>query len=132
MRCSSGAQMFAPCSPLACLRQMTLAGARAMGLEVFSDRPAAGMTALSVPPDIDAGELLGRLEKRFGVKLAAGQLELKGRIFRIAHFGLLDELDIIATLAAIELVLDELGHAVELGAAVAAAGRVLQPAAQAN
>ena len=47
---------------------------------------------------------------RFGVKLAGGQWPSQGKIFRLAHFGLLDELDIIATLAAIELVLDELGH----------------------
>ena len=95
---------------------------RAMGLEIFAERPAAGMTAVCVPAGIDARQLLKRLEARFGVKLAGGQLALKGRIFRMAHIGLLDELDIIATLAAIELVLDELGHPVTLGAA-AAAGR---------
>ena len=110
------------------LEPMTRAGVAAMGLEVFSARPASGMTAVRVPDDVDAGQLLSRLEQRFGVKLASGQLELKGRIFRIAHFGLLDELDIIATLAAIELVLDDLGHAVTLGAAAAAASRALHEA----
>ncbi len=108
------------------LAEMTRAGVVAMGLEVFSDRPAAGMTAVRVPKGIDAGQLLSRLEQRFGVKLASGQLELKGKIFRIAHFGLLDELDIIATLAAIELVLDELRHPVKLGAAAAAASLALR------
>jgi len=110
------------------LAEMTQAGVVAMGLQVFSDRPASGMTAVRLPVGIDAGQLLGRLEQRFGVKLASGQLELKGRIFRIAHFGLIDELDIIATLAAIELVLDELGHPVTLGAAAAAASRALRGA----
>lgn len=110
------------------LAEMTRAGVVAMGLEVFSERPAAGMTAVCVPAGIDAGELLARLEQRFGVKLASGQLELKGKIFRIAHFGLLDELDIIATLAAIELVLEDLGHPVTLGAAAAAASRALREA----
>ncbi len=108
------------------LAEMTRAGVVAMGLEVFSDRSAAGMTAVRVPAGIDAGQLLSRLEQRFGVKLASGQLELKGKIFRIAHFGLLDELDIIATLAAIELVLDELRHPVKLGAAAAAASLALR------
>lgn len=110
------------------LADMTRAGVAALGIALFSERPAAGMTAVQIPTGIDAGRLLGRLEQRFGVKLASGQLELKGKIFRIAHFGLLDELDIIATLAAIELVLDELGHPVTFGAAAAAASRRLREA----
>jgi aspartate aminotransferase-like enzyme len=110
------------------LAQMTRAGVEALGLEVFSERPAAGMTAVRVPSGVDAGQFLSRLEQRFGVKLASGQLELKGKIFRIAHFGLLDELDIIATLAAIELVLADSGHPLTLGSAVAAASRALRAA----
>ena len=39
--------------------------------------------------------------------------------------GIIDELDIIGTLAAIELVLAEIGQPVELGAGTAAASRVL-------
>jgi aspartate aminotransferase-like enzyme len=108
------------------LSAATIAGMRAMGLEIFARRPAAGMTAVRFPAGLDGAAFLKRVETRFGVKLAGGQLDLSGQIFRLAHFGLLDELDIIATLAAIELVLDELGHGVTLGASVAAAGRVLQ------
>lgn len=108
------------------LSRATRAGVEAMRLEVFAQRPAEGMTAVRIPAGIDAKKLLGRLESRFDVKLAGGQLELQGKIFRLAHFGLLDELDIVATLAAIEMVLDELGHTVTLGAAAAAASRVLQ------
>jgi aspartate aminotransferase-like enzyme len=68
------------------------------------------------------------LETRFGVKLAGGQGPLKGRIFRVAQMGLLDELDILSTLAAIELVLVELGQDVKLGTGVAAAAEVLAEA----
>ncbi len=110
----------------ALLARATRAGVRAMGLEVFAARPAEGMTAVRFPAGIDGKAFLKRLEARFGVKLAGGQLELDGQIFRLAHFGLVDELDIIATLAAIELVLDEMGHAVTLGTAAAAASRVIQ------
>jgi serine---pyruvate transaminase len=110
------------------LSRMSIAGLRAMGLEIFARRPAAGMTAVCVPEGVDAGELLARLETRFGVKLASGQLALKGQIFRLAHFGLIDELDILASLAAIELVLDEMGHSVTLGAAAAAASEVIRTA----
>lgn len=101
------------------------AGIEAIGLEVFAARPADGLTAVRVPDGVDGGALLKRLESRFGVKLAGGQAHLKGKIFRIAHMGIVDELDILSTLAAIELVLDELGRSVEFGAGVAAAQRVL-------
>ncbi len=110
------------------LSAMVLAGVAAMNLESFAKRPAAGMTAVRVPAGVDVDRLLKRLESRFGVKLASGQLSLKGQIFRLAHFGLLDELDMIATLSAVELVLDELGHSVTLGAAATAASNVLRTA----
>lgn len=99
------------------------AGIAALKLEVFARRPADGMTAFAIPPSIDTGKLLKRLEERFGIKLASGQGPLKGRIARIAHFGLVDELDILSTLAALELALAELGWPIELGSGVAAASR---------
>src|SRR5262249_32797977 len=110
----------------ALLGQASRVGIQAMGLELFAARPAEGMTAVRIPEGLDGADFLARLETRFGVKLASGQMALKGQIFRLAHFGLLDELDIIATLAAIELVLDEMGYPVTLGAAAAVAGRVIQ------
>jgi aspartate aminotransferase-like enzyme len=107
------------------LAEATRAGVTALGLELFAARPADGMTAVRFPAGLDGGKFLQRLETRFGVKLAGGQLQLKGQIFRIAHFGMLDELDILATLAGMELVLLELSHPVTLGSGVAAASRVL-------
>jgi aspartate aminotransferase-like enzyme len=110
------------------LSRATRAGIEAMGLEVFAARPADGLTAVRVPEGVDGSALLKRLEGKWGVKLAGGQGHLKGKIFRIAHMGIVDELDILGTLHAIELVLDELGRPVELGAGPAAASRVLADA----
>ncbi len=110
----------------ALLSRAAIAGMQAMGLEIFAARPAEGMTAVRFPHAIDGPAFLKRVEARFGVRLAGGQGPLAGKIFRLAHFGVLDELDIIATLAAIELVLDEMGHAVTLGSAAAAASQVIQ------
>ena len=84
------------------------------------------MTAVRIPTGVDARAFSKRIEERFGVKLAGGQGPLEGQIFRLAHFGAIDELDTIAALAAIELVLVELGQPVTLGAAAAAASRVFQ------
>ena len=44
-----------------------------------------------------------------------GQDKLKGKIVRIGHMGYTDEIDVIATLAALEMVLAELGREVEPG-----------------
>ena len=107
------------------LARAARAGFDQLGLKQFAQRPADGMTTVCVPTGVDGGELLRRIEQRFGVKLAGGQDKLKGKIFRIAHFGLVDELDTIGALAALEIVLAEMGQKVSLGSAVAAASQVL-------
>ena len=107
------------------LSQATLAGIAALELKLVAKRPAEGLSAVYLPEDIDGKRFLARLEERFGIKLGGGQGPLKGRIFRIAHMGLVDEVDILGCLAAIELVLAEMGKDVILGSAVAAAQRVL-------
>jgi aspartate aminotransferase-like enzyme len=96
----------------------------AMGLELFAAQPAAGLTVPRMPPGIDSSVLLSKLEKQYGVKLANGQDDLKGKILRLAHMGHIDQFDVLAALAAIELVLLEMGHKLEPGRGVAAAQQV--------
>lgn len=110
------------------LGRATRAGIEAIGLKVFAQRPAEGLTSVYLPDDVDGSAFLKRLESRFGIKVAGGQAQLKGKIFRIAHMGIIDELDILSTLGAIELVLDELGRPVQLGAGMAAASQVFAEA----
>jgi aspartate aminotransferase-like enzyme len=107
------------------LAAATRAGVEAIGMEVFAQRPADGLTSIRIPENLDGAKFLKTLETRFGVKVAGGQAHLKGKIFRIAHMGIVDDLDIIGTLSAIELVLDEMGWPVELGAGTTAATQVL-------
>ena len=95
-------------------------GAKAMGLELFSpdeDRSAV-VTAIRAPEGIDATELVLALRDRFGITIANGQGPLKGKIFRIGHIGYFDVFDITTALAAVELVLAELGADIERGVAV--------------
>ena len=100
-------------------------GVKALGLELFSpdDDRSAVVTAVSVPEEIDSGELVATIRDRFGVTLAPGQGPLKGRIFRIGHIGYYDIFDITTALAAVELALAEMGADVERGVAV---GRALE------
>jgi aspartate aminotransferase-like enzyme len=101
------------------------AGFQAMGLELFAVRPADGLTVVKVPEGIDGVALLVNLEKRYGLKLAGGQDHLKGKIIRLAHMGHIDQFDVLTGLAGVELVLREMGFAVEPGKGLAAAQKVL-------
>jgi aspartate aminotransferase-like enzyme len=104
------------------------AGFVAMGLDLFPSQPADGLTVPSMPPGIDSTVLLQKLEKQYGLKLANGQDQLKGKIIRLAHMGYIDQFDILTGLAGVELVLLEMGHPLEPGCGVAAAQRVLAQA----
>ena len=64
---------------------------------------------------------MSALRERFEMTIADGQGPLKGKIFRIGHIGWFDVFDIATALAAVELVLAELGADIERGAAVTAA-----------
>ena len=98
-------------------------GAKAMGLELFSpdeDRSAV-VTAIRAPEGVDATDVVSTLRDRFGITIANGQGELKGKIFRLGHIGWFDVFDITTQVAAVELVLADLGADVERGVAVTAA-----------
>src|SRR5205823_9356342 len=99
------------------------AGAKAMGLELFSpdeDRSAV-VTAIRAPDGIDSTDVVRGLRDRFGITIANGQGDLLGKIFRLGHIGWFDVFDITTMLAAVESVLVDLGADVERGVAVTAA-----------
>jgi aspartate aminotransferase-like enzyme len=101
------------------------AGIQALGLELFSTRPAEGLTAFRVPAGLKDADIRGQLVERFGLTTIGGQGKLKGQIVRVGHMGYTDELDVVAALAGLEIVLSDLGFDVEPGCAVAAAQQVL-------
>jgi aspartate aminotransferase-like enzyme len=105
------------------LSRAARAGVQAMGLELFADPPAESLTAIAVPPGVDGQTVLQRLESTYGLRLAGGQDQLRGKLIRLAHMGHIDYFDVLAGLAGLELVLHELGYRVQLGSAVAAAQR---------
>jgi aspartate aminotransferase-like enzyme len=99
------------------------AGAKAMGLELFSpdeDRSAV-VTAIRMPADIDGREIVRVMRETSGVTVGGGQGELAGQIVRIGHIGHIGVADVTAALAALEVALAEAGADVERGVAVPAA-----------
>jgi aspartate aminotransferase-like enzyme len=95
-------------------------GAKAMGLELFSpdDDRSAVVTAIRAPAGVDSSALVLTLRDRFGITIADGQGDLKGKIFRIGHIGHYDIFDITTVLAAVELALGDADAEIERGVAV--------------
>ncbi|GAB7386999.1 serine-pyruvate aminotransferase [Bacillaceae bacterium] len=106
----------------ACLREMTRAGVRALGLELFVDDAAASPTLTSVVFDrMDADEFRKMMRQQFHVAVGGGLGKLKGKLLRLGHMGYTDAADILKMFAALELGLVKAGFQVRLGASVAAA-----------
>jgi aspartate aminotransferase-like enzyme len=97
------------------------AGMKGMGMELFAERPADGLTAVKMPANIDSSVVISKLEKQYGLRLANGQDVLKGKIIRLAHMGYADLFDVLAAISGLELVLLELGFPLKPGSGVAAA-----------
>src|SRR3984957_1432069 len=104
---------------------MTRAGAKALGLSLYSAPPAAALTALTSPDGIDSGKIVKEFRESFDAVVANGQGEMKGKLFRIAHIGYYDYLDTIGILGALEHVLARTTQqTIEYGAAVRAAQQI--------
>jgi aspartate aminotransferase-like enzyme len=73
---------------------------------------------------VDGQKVVGKLREK-GIWIAGGQAQAKGKIFRIAHMGFIDETDLLGTIGGLEVVLNDLGYKVELGVGVKAAQTVL-------
>lgn len=100
----------------------TRAAVCALGLELFAPSAASDVvTAVKVPAGIDGEKLVKTMRDTYGVTIAGGQAELKGKVFRIAHMGYIEEFDIIAGISCLEKVLHQMGYKFNLGAGVKAA-----------
>jgi aspartate aminotransferase-like enzyme len=103
----------------------TKAAAKAMGLELYAKQnPSDVLTAVLAPAGVDGQQVVAKMRGK-GIWIAGGQAQAKGKIFRIAHMGFIDEQDLLATIGALEIVLNDLGYKVELGAGLKAAQAIL-------
>lgn len=108
------------------LAKATRSAIEALGLTLFAKHPSNALTAVKVPDGIEGGKLVKMMRDDYGVTIAGGQSELKGKIFRIAHMGYVDRFDIIAGISALEMTLKQLGYSFEPGRGVQAAENLLQ------
>jgi aspartate aminotransferase-like enzyme len=99
---------------------------KAMGLKLFTkENPSEILTAVEAPEGIDAQEITKIMREEYGITIAGGQAQLKGKIFRISHMGYVDEHEMIMVIAALERTLIKLGYKLTPGVGVKAAQEML-------
>ena len=101
-------------------------GCKALGLQLFAHSPSNALTAVYIPAEIDYRKFSQILKNTYGITVAGGQGELKGKIIRISHLGYYDRLDAIAVISALEMALQDCSWNFEAGAGVKAAQAAFQ------
>ncbi len=110
----------------ALLARATRESMKALGLELLApESPSEAVTAVKVPPGVDGGAITKTLRDKYGVTIAGGQSQLKGKIFRISHMGYVSAADMLLVIGMVEVVLKELGYPLELGKGVGTAQKIL-------
>ena len=102
------------------MAEATRASAPVLGLRIFPDDPAPGVTAMVTPDGIDSGKVVRFMRDELGVSIQGGQDQMKGKLIRIGHMGYLSPFDMLTAVSALELALAKLGHRFESGTGVAA------------
>jgi aspartate aminotransferase-like enzyme len=108
------------------LADATRGAMKALGLELFAKRPSNAVTSVCVPEGVDGKALVKKMRDEQGVTIAGGQASLKGKIFRVAHLGYMDEYDTLTAIAGLEMVLRQLGYNLEPGKGVGKAEEFLK------
>ena len=103
----------------------TRAAMKALGLELFAPTASSDVvTAVKVPQGIDGEKLVKTMRDTYNITIAGGQDELKGKVFRIAHMGYIEEFDIIIGISCLEKVLNQMRYKFNLGAGIKAAEEI--------
>ncbi|MGB2694283.1 MAG: alanine--glyoxylate aminotransferase family protein [Dehalococcoidia bacterium] len=98
--------------------ELTRAGVRSLGLQLFADERHASdtVTAVRVPDGVDGPKLNKMMREEYKIVLAGGQGKLAGQIFRIGHLGWATEGELTATIDALRDALPKLGYKLPEGA----------------
>ena len=67
-----------------------------LGLPFYAKDPANILTGIVLPAGVDGTKLLADILREEGISIAGGQLNLKGKICRVAHMGYISKSDVDA------------------------------------
>ena len=96
----------------------------AWGLKLCARHPrwhSDTVSAIVLPPGFDSNRLVRHAYERYNLSLGVGLAKVAGRVFRIGHLGMLDEIMLLGAIAGTEMALSDIGVPIELGSGVAAA-----------
>lgn len=79
------------------------------------------VTAVVVPADKDARDVINTAYSRYNISLGAGLSEVAGKVFRIGHVGDMNDVSLLGAIAGVEMALLDNGFDIEPGSGVAAA-----------
>lgn len=96
------------------------AGVAALGLEMFPDQSTSAVSVIKCPSGIDGTKVVSHLQSAYRVRITNGQDQIKGKVFRVGHMGIIPDADVVGLVHVIERALADLGHRRSRGAAVAA------------
>jgi aspartate aminotransferase-like enzyme len=109
------------------MSEATRKGFQAIGLESFApNNPSTALSAIMSPDNIDAGIIVKELKEKYGIIVAGGQDQAKGKIFRITHMGDVHKDDIISVITAVENILENTGFDLKKGLASSTAEAIFK------
>ena len=108
-------------------RDMVRAAVKALNLEPLAadECASSAVTAVKKPGEVDVKQITKIMRDKYNIIIAAGQGKFDKAIFRIGHLGYVNDADILATIACLEMTLTELGWPCRLGAGVAAVQNII-------
>ncbi|MFN3505090.1 MAG: pyridoxal-phosphate-dependent aminotransferase family protein [Caldimicrobium sp.] len=109
------------------LSEASIAGVKALGLEIFPEMPAESLTVIKAPSEFPTAEFIKFLRDKWGIVFAGGQDRLKGKILRITHMGDQSPFDLFIAFSALEMGLTHYGIKVPMGASLRAIEEKLLP-----
>jgi aspartate aminotransferase-like enzyme len=104
-------------------------GVKALGLKLYPDEQVFSetITGVKCPDGIADGDIRKRMSEKYGIRVAGPLPILRGKMFRIGHFGLSASTShIIPTISALEASLAEMGYKFEKGAGIETARAILE------
>ncbi|MGR9051743.1 MAG: aminotransferase class V-fold PLP-dependent enzyme [Gammaproteobacteria bacterium] len=79
------------------------------------------VTAVVVPTDKDARDVISTAYTKYNISLGAGLSEVAGKVFRIGHVGDMNDVSLLGAIAGVEMALLDNGFDIKPGSGVAAA-----------
>lgn len=79
------------------------------------------VSAIVVPEDKDARDVIGTAYNKYNISLGGGLSEVAGKVFRIGHMGDLNDVSLLGAIAGVEMAMLDNGFDIQPGSGVAAA-----------